>query len=102
MIKSLSEKWLNADIITPTLTRLFNMFIWTGSFPDCPDCTYSKKGSNTNPGNYRPVSILPILSKFFEMIMDRVKGLAEVEKHRDNFRTQRQLRRPGLEIVVFH
>ena len=26
-------------------------------------------GSNTNPGNYRPVSILPILSKVFERII---------------------------------
>ena len=82
------------------------MSIRTGSFPDCWKTArivpIPKKGSNTNPGNYRPVSILPILSKFFEMIMDRVKGLAEVERHRDNFRTQRQLRRPGLGIVVFH
>ena len=59
-----------ADITTPTLTRLF---IRTGSFPDCWKTArivpIPKKGSNTNPGNYRPVSILPILSKVFERII---------------------------------
>ena len=62
-----------ADITTPTLTRLFNMSIRTGSFPDCWKTArivpIPKKGSNTNPGNYRPVSILPILSKVFERII---------------------------------
>ena len=62
-----------ADITTPTLTRLFNMSIQTGLFPDCWKTAQivpiPKKGSNTNPGNYRPVSILPILSKVFERII---------------------------------
>ena len=62
-----------ADITTPTLTRLFNMSIWTGLFLDCWKTArivpIPKKGSNTNPGNYRPVSILPILSKVFERII---------------------------------
>ena len=62
-----------ADITTPTLTRLFNMSIRTGLFPDCWKTArivpIPKKGSNTNPGNYRPVSILPILSKVFERII---------------------------------
>ena len=49
------------------------MSIRTGSFPDCWKTArivpIPKKGSNTNPGNYRPVSILPILSKVFERII---------------------------------
>ena len=49
------------------------MSIRTGLFPDCWKTArivpIPKKGSNTNPGNYRPVSILPILSKVFERII---------------------------------
>ena len=62
-----------ADITTPTLTRLFNMSIRTGLFPDCWKTArivpIPKKGCITNPRNYRPVSILPVLSKVFERII---------------------------------
>ena len=44
-----------------------------GSFPD--SCKIAKvkplfkKGSKTDPSNYRPISLLPLLSKVFERVV---------------------------------
>ena len=44
-----------------------------GSFPDA--CKIAKvkplfkKGSKTDPSNYRPISLLPLLSKIFERVV---------------------------------
>jgi hypothetical protein len=59
-----------ANIIAPSLTYIFNLSLSTGIFIDIwknarVNPTY-KEGSRRNMGNYRPISILPILSKVFE------------------------------------
>ena len=62
-----------ADVITPTLTKLFNMSIRSGIFPTnwkiARVVPIPKKGSKSNPQNYRPISILPVLSKVLERII---------------------------------
>ena len=55
------------------ISQIFNLSIKTSSFPD--DCKISKlkplykKGSKTDPKNYRPISLLPIVSKIIEKLV---------------------------------
>ena len=64
---------LTADIIAPSLTSLFNKSLKSGIFPSCmkiADITpLPKTGDRTLPTNYRPVSLLPILSKLLERVV---------------------------------
>ena len=72
---NVSAKMLKATVNTTvsTITKLFNMSIRTGTFPSCWKTArvvpIPKKGCRTNPANYRPISILPILSKVLERIL---------------------------------
>ena len=58
------------DVVAPSLTSLFNIFINTGCFPSsCKLAKRSplfKKGSKQDPSNYRPISVLPTISKLLE------------------------------------
>lgn len=71
----LSVKALGSIIntIAPSLTDIFNSSIDRGCFPDLMKISkvvpIFKSGSCTNPSDYRPVSVLPALSKIFEKIM---------------------------------
>ena len=62
-----------ATVIVPPLTQLFNCSIDEGYFPT--KLKYAnviplfKKNSNTDKSNYRPISILPSISKVFERLM---------------------------------
>ena len=69
----------NYDIISPFVTKIYNDSITNLNFPDPlkqADITPThKKGDTTNKENYRPVSILPSVSKIFERIMfDQISG----------------------------
>ena len=59
-----------APSITPIITALFNMSLSTGIFPDSWKSSLivpiPKPGDSSNPGNYRPISLLPIVSKLLE------------------------------------
>ena len=59
--------------ITSSLTYLFNKSLKLGQFPDkfkqARITPIFKSKSKLDPGNYRPVSVLPILSKFLERIV---------------------------------
>ena len=59
-----------ADIIAPSLTWIFNFSLHSAVVPDiwkiAKVIPLHKKGSITDPNNYRPISILPALSKIFE------------------------------------
>ena len=59
-----------ASSIAPSVTRLFNLVLETGSFPVCWKMSHivpiPKPGDQSNPSNYRPISLLSILSKVFE------------------------------------
>ena len=56
--------------ITPVITKLFNASIWFGEIPDewkVARITPIPKGGNaSDPGNYRSISLLSILSKLLE------------------------------------
>ena len=63
----------NSDICSPYLSKIYNESILNSNFPGPlkkADITPAyKKGDTTNKENYRPVSILPSISKIFERKM---------------------------------
>ena len=66
---------LNSDICVEPLTQIFNDCIENSSFPDelkCTDVTsLPKNGPSNSRTNFRPISVLPTVSKLFERIMDK-------------------------------
>ena len=65
----------NSDVCVGPLTKIFNDCIENSSFPDelkCADVTSLPKNGPTNSRtNFRPISVLPTVSKLFERIMDK-------------------------------
>ena len=59
-----------SDIISPVISYIINKSIETSSFPDelkiARITPIFKSGDRENVSNYRPISVLPILSKIFE------------------------------------
>lgn len=68
-IKAIPIKYV-ADVISPALSHIINLTLVTGVFPDelkiARVCPVFKGGNDQEIGNYRPISVLPILSKVFE------------------------------------
>ena len=62
-----------AKIIAKPIAQLCNLSLSSSSFPSC--CKTAKlkplfkKGSKTDPQNYRPISLLPIISKVIERVV---------------------------------
>ena len=97
---------ITAEAIAPSLTRLFNFSFETGQFPaewkQAKICAIFKKGSKLEVGNYRPISILPVVSKVIERIVQKQlysyltenNLLSHVQSgFRQNFSTQTSLHR---------
>ena len=63
----------SASFITGPITHIVNLSIIQGSVPDdlksARVIPLYKKGDKTEVGNYRPVSVLSILSKVFERVI---------------------------------
>ena len=56
------------------LSKLFNKLLSQSCFPSCwkiPNviAAFKNSGDRSNSGNYRPISLLPIISKVFESLM---------------------------------
>lgn len=64
---------LVADILSPAPTHIFNLSISTGTFPQKMQCAkvsvIFKSGDKSVFSSYRPVSILPVISKGLEQIV---------------------------------
>ena len=65
---------MSAIIIKTPLTKLFNMSLSQGIFPTSWKEAiiypiFKKKGSTSDPTNYRPISLLPCISKILEKIV---------------------------------
>ena len=63
-----------ASFICKPLTYIFNLSLETGTFPEALKVAkvtpIYKKGPKTDPGNYRPISVLPIIGKVFEKVVN--------------------------------
>ena len=57
-------------VLSKSISKLCNLSIKLRSFPDSRKIgklkPLFKKGSKTNPLNYRPISLLPLISKIIE------------------------------------
>ena len=61
-------------VIAYTLSETFSQSLATGIFPDSLkvariSAIYKGKGSRSNPNNYRPISILSVVSRLFEKLV---------------------------------
>ena len=61
---------LASDVLLPSLLQMINISLHTGVFPDVLKeegvFPIHKGGPSEEPSNYRPISILPIVSKVIE------------------------------------
>ena len=71
-IDGISPKMLKlaSDVLLPSLLQIINIGLHTGVFPDVLKearvFPIHKGGPSEDPSNYRPISILPIVSKVIE------------------------------------
>jgi hypothetical protein len=76
-LDGISDKLLKDSVcvFAPTLTKIFNLSLRCGSFPDIwkkgKVTPIYKSGDQTSSNNYRPITILPTLSKLLERIVHR-------------------------------
>ena len=62
---------LSAALLTPLITHIFNLSLCLGTIPNefkLAKITpiYKRNGSKSDPGNYRPISVIPTIAKIFE------------------------------------
>ena len=61
------------EILAPSLIQLFNWSLSVGHFPDnwktAQVAPIFKKGSTQDKSNYRPISVLPVVSRLFEKLV---------------------------------
>ena len=59
-----------SDVIAQPLANIFNLSLQTGIFPDdwkiAKISPVFKEGNKTDCGNYRPISVIPVVAKLFE------------------------------------
>ena len=61
-----------ADLICISICKIFNCSLTTGIFPDNWQCvkvtSLFKQGSSSDMNNYRPISVISVVAKVFEII----------------------------------
>jgi len=81
-----------ASILGKPIAKLCNLSIKLSIFPD--KCKIAKlkplfkKGSKTEPKNYRPISLLPLISKIFEkVVLDQTQNFLNENKVLYNYQS---------------
>lgn len=63
----------SAEVITPILTKIFNTSLLIAKFPSLWKCgkviALFMSGDGTSCSNYRPITILPVVSKILENVV---------------------------------
>ena len=95
-----------ACVLSPIISKLINHSIDSGTFPDehkvAKITPLYKKGVKTDPGNHRPVSVLPSISKISErFIADRIVEHVE-ENHLINVHQSGFRRNHGTHLALHH
>ena len=76
----------SAQYISNPLSYIFDLLLQLGQFK----LAQSKKGDREQPGNYRPISVLPVLSKIFEKLVNNHfniwRRMIKMYKHQYGFR----------------
>ena len=77
---------IGLPIISDSLCDIFNLSIATGVFPDCWKIArvapIFKSGQTEDRSNYRPISVLPVLSRIFEkIIFNQLYEYLDINKH---------------------
>ena len=74
-VNCISSFFLKIDIsvLAPSLVQLFNLSLSLGRFPDswkiARVAPSFKDGATDNKSNYRPISVLPVISRLFEKLI---------------------------------
>ena len=99
---------ISAPIVAETLSKLFNLSIRNGEYPDALKIAkvipIYKKGEHTDVNNYRPISILTHLNKIFETIIcNQMKSFLDKHnifyKYQYGFRDKHSTDHALIEIV---
>lgn len=85
------------DTIVESLTKCINKCLADGYFPDTLKLgkvsPIYKSGAKHDPSNYRPISVLPTISKIFEKVIHNrlvgfLKSIDHLSQHQYGFRTK--------------
>ncbi|CAK1581342.1 unnamed protein product [Parnassius mnemosyne] len=96
------------DTLAPYLATIFNISVESGVFPDLMKHSkvipIFKSGSTLDPANFRPISVLPTLSKLFEkIILDQMLSFFTINKLLHNnqfgFTRGRSTTDAGVELI---
>ena len=87
-IDNLSGRFLKggSKVLANPITQICNHYIKLSAVPD--ECKIAKlkplykKGKRTDPKNYRPISLLPVISKILEISLSTIKlWTSQLKKH---------------------
>lgn len=85
---------LTVDILAPSLVSIFNSCLFNGEFPECLKETIiipiHKDGDKKLCNNYRPISLLSILGKVFEKLINQrllkfISSTTKIDKNQFGF-----------------
>lgn len=97
------------DSISFNLAKCFNNLLQNGVFPDSMKLAkvtpIHKSGVKTDPGNFRPISVLPILSKILEKILHHrlekyLNSINYIYQRQYGFRRKRNTLTATIDLVT--